>query len=236
MLKLSSTALSASMALLASLVVLGGCAQMEEGGNTAPELGDPNYLRGVDTRSDELYINKDGPAGARDFRNVYVAQADLTIMQIIQPEGEIADAGWQVTRKENEILQATIKEEFTRALGYQSAYNIVDDIGEAEIVVNTTVVALHPNATWADVKSGATPGGAVTVSIALVNGAGGDVMIRSVDTKSTDDIWAFHQVENNDPGLTLIFRSWGNSIRRGMLQLQGRSNDPLAPVIQLEQQ
>jgi hypothetical protein len=76
----------------------------------------------------------------------------------------------------------------------------------------------------------------VTVSIALVHGAGGDVMVRSVDTKSTDDIWAFHQVDNDDPALNLIFRSWGNSIRRGMLQLQARSTDPLAPVIQVKQQ
>jgi len=113
---------------------------------------------------------------------------------------------------------------------------LVIALADAEIVVNTTVVAMHPNATWADVKAGAKPGGAITVSIALVNGAGGDVMIRSVDTKSTDDIWAFHQVENDDPGINLIFRSWGNSIRRGMLQLQGRTNDPLAPVIQVKQQ
>lgn len=225
-----------SMALLASLAVLGGCAQMEEGSNSAPERGDSNYLKGVDSRSDELYINRQSPPGASTFRNVYIAQADLTGMRIIQPEGEIPDAGWQVTEKENAILQATVQEEFSRALGYQSAYNVVDDIGQAEIVVNTTVVAIHPNATWAQVNAGAKPGGAVTVSIALVNGAGGDVMIRSVDTKSTDDIWAFHQVDNDDPALDLIFRSWGNSIRRGMLQLQGRTSDPLAPVFQVEQQ
>ena len=84
---------SPAMALLASLAVLGGCAQLEEGNTTAPERGDPNYLRGVDTRADELYINREGPEGARDFRNVYIAQADLSNMQIIQPEGEIPDVG-----------------------------------------------------------------------------------------------------------------------------------------------
>lgn len=225
-----------SMALLASLAILGGCAQLKEGGSVAPERGNPDYLRGVEMRADELYINRAGPAGANDFRNVYIAQANLANMQIIQPEVEIPDAGWQVSKKENDILQAAIHEEFTNALGYQSAYNIVDDMAQAEIVVNTTVVAVHPNATWADIKAGAKPGGAVTVSIALVHGASGDVMVRSVDTRSTDNIWAFHQVENDVPAMNLIFRSWGNSIRRGMLQLQGRTSDPLAPVIQLEQQ
>lgn len=230
MLKLSS------MALLVSLAMLGGCSQLDAPSTAAPESGDPAYLKGVDTRVDELYINTRAPAGARDFRNVYVAQADLANMQVIQPEGEIPDAGWAVTRGENDIIQAAIHKEFTAALGYQSAYNVVDDIAQAEIVINTTVVAIHPNATRAAVAAGAQPGGAITASIALVNGASGDVMVRSVDTRSSDDIWAFNQVDNDDPAIDLIFRAWGNSIRRGMLQLQGRSNDPLAPVIQLQEQ
>ena len=98
------------------------------------------------------------------------------------------------------------------------------------------MVAIHPNATRAAVAAGAKPGGAITVSVALVNGVSGDVIVRVVDTNSTDDIWAFNQVDNDDPSIDLIFRSWGNSIRRGMLPLQGRSNDPLAPPITLKQQ
>lgn len=225
-----------SMALLASLAVLGACAQLDESGNVAPERGDSSYFKGVDTRADELYINREGPTGANDFRNVYIAQANLSNMMIIQPEGEIPDAGWEVTKEENEILQAAIHREFTAALAHQSAYNIVDDMAQAEIVVNTRVVAIHPNTTRAAVEAGAKPGGAVTVSIALVHGTSGDVMVRSVDTKSTDNIWAFNQVDNDEPAVDLVFRSWGNTIRRGMLQLQGRTSDPLAPVIQLEQQ
>ena len=61
-------------------------------------------------------------------------------------------------------------------------------------------------------------------------------MVRSVDTRSTDNIWAFNQLENQDAAVDAIFRAWGNSIRRGMLALQGRSSDPLAPVLQLKQQ
>ncbi|MDG2273627.1 MAG: hypothetical protein P8L39_15125, partial [Halioglobus sp.] len=71
---------------------------------------------------------------------------------------------------------------------------------------------------------------------ALINAASGAVMVRAVDTKSSDDIWAFNQVQNDDPAIDLIFRSWGNSIRRGVLQLQGRSNDPLAQPITLREQ
>ncbi|NQX88123.1 MAG: DUF3313 family protein [Halioglobus sp.] len=230
MLKLSS------MLLLSTFAALGACAQLQDGGSVAPERGNPNYLKGVDSRVDELYITQIEPAGADDFRNVYIAPADLSKLQIIQPEGEKPDAGWTVTEDEEDVLQRAIHKEFTDALRFQSAYHIVDDMADAEIVVNTTVVAIHPNTTRAAVEAGAKPGGAITVSIALVDGRSGDVMVRAVDTKSTDNIWAFNQVENDDPAIDLIFRAWGNSIRRGMLQLQGRTYDPLAPVIKLQQQ
>jgi hypothetical protein len=221
---------------LAPLVILAGCAQLDGKPSTAPERGDPAFLKGVNMRADEIYINGEAPGGASDYRNVYIAQADLANLQVIQPEGELPDDEWRVTKSEDERLQAAIHDEFSAALSYQSAYNVVDNMEQAEIVISTTVVAIHPNATRAAVTAGAKPGGAITVSIALVNGVSGDVIVRVVDTNSTDDIWAFNQVDNDDPAIDLIFRSWGNSIRRGMLQLQGRSNDPLAPPITLKQQ
>lgn len=222
--------------LLASIVFLVGCAQPDGKSSTAPERGDPAFMKGVNMRADEIYINTQTPDAARDFRNVYIAQTDLSNLLVIQPEGEIPDDEWQVSETEDKVLQAAIHDEFSKALSFQSAYNVVDDIGQADIVINTAVVAIHPNATQAEIAAGAKRGGAITVSIALVNGVSGDVIVRVVDTKSTDDIWAFHQVDNDDPAIDLIFRSWGNSIRRGMLQLQGRSSDPLAPPITLKPQ
>jgi hypothetical protein len=50
-----------------------------------------------------------------------------------------------------------------------------------------------------------------------------------VDTQTSDDIWAFNQVEAGDPAFNRIFRAWGNSLRIGLLELQGRSKGPLAP-------
>jgi hypothetical protein len=221
---------------LAPFVILAGCAQPDGKPSAAPERGDPAFLQGVNMRADEVYLNSQTPAEGKDYRNVYIAQADLANLQVIQPEGAIPDPEWRVTKSEDEILQSTIHDEFSAALGFQSAYNVVDDIDQAEIVLNTAVVAIHPNATRSAVAAGAKPGGAITVSIALMNGVSGDVIVRVVDTKSSDDIWTFNQVDNDDPAIDLIFRSWGNSIRRGMLQLQGRSNDPLAPPIILKQQ
>jgi len=222
--------------LAAALLALTACTQTDSSDYTAPERGDPEYLKGKNTRADQLYVSTDAKPGGRDFRNIYIAAADLSKLLIIQPEGVKVDEGWHVSDIESSNLQQAINKEFTATLGFESAYNIVATREQAEIIVHTTIVAIHPNATRAQVEAGAKEGGSITASIALVNASTGAVMVRSVDTKSSDQIWAFHQVGNDDPAVNLIFRSWGNSIRRGMLQLQGRSSDPLsAPVLLKEQ-
>ena len=222
--------------LAAVLLALTACTQTDTSDYTAPERGDPEYLKGKNTRVDQLYVSTEVEPGGRDFRNVYIAPADLSKLLIIQPEGVKPDEGWQVSDIENSHLQQAIVKEFTATLGFESAYNVVPTREQAEIIVQTTVVAIHPNATRAQVEAGAGKGGAITASIALINAGTGAVMVRSVDTKSTDQIWAFHQVGNDDPAVNLIFRSWGNSIRRGMLQLQGRSSDPLSTPVLLKEQ
>lgn len=229
-------ACKALTAFAVALLLSGGCAQNSSTDFSAPEKGDPDYLKGKNTRADELYVNTESDPDARDFRDVYIAPADLSSFQIIQPEGAQPDEEWQVSDVEDQILQKSIHTEFATALGFQSAYNIVDSKEQSEITVHTTVVAIHPHATRAQVKAGAQSGGAITASIALINSRSGEVMVRSVDTRSSDDIWAFHQVGNETPAHSLIFRSWGNSIRRGMLHLQGRSNDPLMQPIKTKEQ
>ena len=224
------------VAMSAALLILGGCAQNNTVDYTAPERGDADYLKGKNTRADEVYINSSATPGGRDFRNVYIAPADLSRLQIIQPEGAGHDKDWQVTDLEDGVLQKAIQDEFAAALTYHSAFNIVASREQAEIVLHTTVVAIHPNANREQVAAGAKAGGAITVSMALVNAKTDVVLVRSVDTKSTDDIWAFHQLENEDAAVNLIFRSWGNSMRRGILRLQGRSSDPLAAPIMTKQQ
>ncbi len=223
-------------ALVACLLILGGCAQNDTAHYTAPEKGDPAFLKGKNTRADELYMNPDAGEGAREFREVYIALADVSHIQVVKPEGSTPDDDWKVTDKEEDILQHAIIKEFTAALSYQSAYNMVSTPEQADMIIHTTVVAIHPNATREQAAAGTRSGGAITASIALVNARSGNVMVRSVDTKSTDNIWAFNQVENDDPVVDLIFRSWGNSMRRGMLHLQGRSSDPLAQPVKLKEQ
>ncbi len=205
------------------LVTLTGCAQIDAWTSLTAGRDAPPAVATVTAQSDAIYINSDAAAGSRDFRNVYIAPANLANMQVIQPEGASADVEWWVDDTEDKILQQAIAYEFAVALGYQSAFYLVATPEEAQIVINTAVVAIHPNVTRAAVAaSSAKPGGAITVSIAAVNAASGAVLARAVDTQSSDDIWAFNQVTNGDPAFNLIFRGWGDSIRLSLLQLQGR--------------
>lgn len=222
--------------LVVSTLLLGGCAQNAGDDYRAPEKGDPAFVKAKDVRADELYLSNNPPPGGRDYRDVYIAPVNFSSLQIIPPADAPADEGWEVTEQEKEEVQAIVNDEFAKSLGYHSAFNIVESPEAAEIIVSTRLVAIHPNATRAEVEAGAKPGGSVTVSLALRDAKSGEVLVRSVDTKSTDDIWAFNQMDNDEGAISLLFRSWGNSIRRGVLVLQGRSSDPLAPAITVKEQ
>ena len=224
-------------ALLASIFLMTGCAT---GDTTAkvvvPEKSDPDFLVARNAQSDQLYLNPDAGPGARAFREVFIAPLNFSKLQVIQPEGVDSDQEWEINDVEDGILQNAMVKEFSTALGFESAYNIVDRRADADMIIHTTAVAIHPYSNKAEVAAGAKPGGAITISLALINAETGKVMVRTVDTKSTDNIWAFHEVDNDEDAVNLIFRAWGNSMRRGLLHLQGRSSDPLMETLQLKQQ
>lgn len=224
-----------AVAAAVSLLVV-GCAQNPvDKRSVAPERTDSEFLKVKNAQADELYINPSSGEGGVDFRRIYIEPLNISKMQIIQPEGAARDDRWKVDDLEDAALQNAMASEFSRALSFESAYNVVATRAEAQMSIFTTIVAIHPNATLAEVTAGARSGGAITVSVALVNTATDKVMVRTVDTKSTDNIWAFHQVDNKDEAIDLIFRAWGNSMRRGLLHLQGRSSDPLAEPLILKE-
>ena len=224
-------------ALVAFSFILGGCAQSTGTSDAvAPEKGDPDFLVARNAFSDELYLSSDSSEGASAFREVFIAPLNLSKIQIIQPEGVESDEEWKINDIEDGLLQNAMVKEFATQLSYESAYNIVDRRAEADMIIHTTIVAIHPYANKAEIAAGAKEGGALTISLAVINAETGKVMIRSVDTKSTDNIWAFNQIENEELAVNLLFRAWGNSMRRGLLALQGRSNDPMDAALQLKPQ
>lgn len=222
---------------LASTVFLGACTQTTvDTTAAAPERGEEGFLVARNSRADELYINPESAKGANAFRKIYIAPVNDANIQIIQPEGAGFGEGWELSDIEEGVLQNAVVKEFSNALSFESAFNVVNRRGEADMIVHTTIVAIHPNASKAAIEAGAKSGGAITVSLALISVKTGEVMVRSIDTKSTDNIWAFNNLEDADPAVNLIFKFWGNSMRRGLLHLQGRSVDPMVEPVQLKPQ
>jgi hypothetical protein len=209
-------------ACLCALILLAGCAELDNllYGPSKPASAAPNESRGVSV--DATYIAPEALPSAASLRNVYIAPANFANMQVIQPEGVSADSEWWITEEENQLLQSAITQEFAVALAYQASFNVVYNPAQADILLETSVVAVHPDETRGSVARRTTPSGAITVSIALVNAASEKVMVRFVDTRASDDIWAFNQARKDDPALGAVFRAWGEAIRRGLLQAQGR--------------
>lgn len=209
-------------ALLCSLVVLAGCAQIDELMYGTGQAAAPAAQAKDGGSPDAVYINAQAQASAPALRNVYIAPANFANMQVIQPEGASADSEWWITEEENQILQAAVTYEFAIALAYKSAFNVVYNPAQADILVNTAVVAIHPNETRGSVAKRSNPGGAITVSIVAINAATEQVVMRVVETRTSDDIWAFNLAKKDDPAFNPVFRAWGDAVRRALLQAQGR--------------
>ena len=98
------------------------------------------------------------------------------------------------------------------------------------------VIAIHPYEPRSVVEAGGKGGGAVTMSFAIVDPKDNKVMIRMLDSKSSDDIWAFHNMDTDKTALDFIFDLWGHQIRRSLLFLQGRLETMPPAAIQLKRQ
>jgi hypothetical protein len=209
--------------------ILGGCAQLDAWTDANFKHNDADASAGGDTPVNKRFINPDAPAYVAGFRNIYIAPANLANMQVIQPEGAPADSEWWVTEEEDTLLQRAIALEYTLALTHQSDFTIVTDRAQAQLVINTAVLAIHPHVTRASVAKHGKTGGLLTVSVAIVDAASGAVLVRAVDTWPSDDIWAFNQMSGDDPARDKIFADVGAEIRQGILQLQGRPEQSPLP-------
>tara|TARA_R110002124_G_scaffold278446_1_gene450389 strand:- start:7514 stop:8191 length:678 start_codon:yes stop_codon:yes gene_type:complete len=218
------------LALPCALLLLSGCAEFAAWSSS---LGAPAAAPPARATANPLYLAQNAPAEVATYRTVYIAPANLANMQVIQPEGARTDPEWWVTEGEDTLLQRAIAHEFTMALTYGLDFIIVNSPQQAQLVVNTAVVAVHPDATRASVARAGTPGGSITVSLAVIDAANDTVLLRSVDTRASEDIWAFNEVSGEDPAINRVFASWGADLRRGILDLQGRSDDtPIPPAVQ----
>lgn len=220
-------------------LLLMACESQQASKNAIPEKGDPEYFKVRDSLADEVYVNED--AAKLDWvdgiRRIYIAPANTSRTQIIQPHGVSASDidAWSMDDVEENVLQNKFAREMARALEADQAFHVVGKRSDAHAVLYARVIAVHPYQPHSKVEAGDKGGGAVTMSFAFVDPKDNKVMIRILDSKSTDDIWAFHNMETDKTALDLIFDAWGHQIRRSLLFLQGRL-EGVRPAIQLKRQ
>jgi hypothetical protein len=227
--------------LIALIFILGACSNQQVSDRTMPEKGNPEYFKVRDSMADEVYVNED--VAKTDWvdrvRRVYIAPTNTSRTQIIQPHNVRASDidAWEMTAEEESVLQNKFFQEMRKGLEIDDAFTVVNDRSKAQVILHSRVIAVHPYQPRSVVEAGGKGGGAVTMTFSLVDPADNKVMIRLLDSKSTKDIWSFHQMDNDKSALDLIFAAWGNQLRRSVLFLQGRLSEPLEPAaIQLKRQ
>ena len=216
------------------------CAQQQTVQTDLPERGSADFYKVRNSVADEVYVDPNFEKGnsLSSVRKLYIGTADTSSTQIIQPpnvRSSDIDA-WVMDAEEDALLQASMATEFTSALGYEGAFTLVSERTDAELILQSTIIALHPNVPRSVVEAGGKGGGSITMSFAFLHPDTGKVMIRMLDSKSTDDIWAFDNIEGDMSAVDLIYQSWGHQLRRGLMFLQGRLNDPTMGPMQLKPQ
>ena len=221
-------------AAVAAVVLLAACSGQQKVDVKLPEQGSADYFKVRDSLADEVYVTDD--ASKRDWfngiRRVYIAPLRLDSMQIVQPPSARGEERWEVDDIEQQVVQSTFVREMTRAMEADQAFHIVATREEAQAVMYARVIAVYPNLTRSEFEaSGGRSGGAITMSFALVDPADDKVVIRALDSKSTDDIWAFDNIKDDRNAIDLLFESWGYQIRRSLLFLQARLDAVQVPML-----
>ena len=227
------------VSLVAAVALLSACAGQQGSKVNLPEKGDPEYFKVRDSMADEVYVNQDAAKlnWVDNIRRIYIAPANTSRTQIIQPHNVSASDidAWSMDDIEDNVLQNKFIKSMTQALELDNAFHVVSQRDQAQAVLHSRVIAIHPYEPRSVVEAGGKGGGAVTMSFAFIDPSDEKVMIRLLDSKSTDDIWAFHNIDDGKTALDLIYESWGYQIRRSLLFLQGRL-DASSPAIQLKRQ
>lgn len=223
-----------SCVVFATVVLVVACSNQQSVDTRMPEQGDPEYFKIRDSLADEVYVTDD--ASKREWfngiRRIYIAPLNTATMQIIQPPGASGEDRWDVDDIEQRVIEATFVREMTRAMEADQAFHIVATPEEAQATLHGRIIAVHPYRTRSEAKSeGGRGRGAVTMSFALLDPADNKVVIRALDSKSTDDVWAFDNIKDERGSVDLLFESWGYQIRRSLLFMQSRLDAVQMPVL-----
>ena len=114
---------------------------------------------------------------------------------------------WEITAAQRKFLQDALVRALGLALSDDASFEVSDDPDEADMRLRADLAG--------------TAEGAVTARLTLRNARTGDVLISALEIRATDSLGAFREMSGDDPALDILFQSWGESLRQGLLELQG---------------
>ena len=116
-------------------------------------------------------------------------------------------AQWELTAPQRESLQLALVRALGLAVSDATSFEVTDDADEADLRLRADLTDMGETA--------------VTARLTVSNARTGDLLVSAVETRATDNLRALREVSGDDPALDLLFQSWGESLRRGLLELQG---------------
>jgi hypothetical protein len=116
-------------------------------------------------------------------------------------------AQWEVTPGQREALQRALVRALDLTVSEDTSFEVTADPDRADMRLQADLVRMGE--------------GAVDARLTLRNARTGDVLLRALETRATGNLRALREVSDDDPALDILFRSWGESLRRGLLELQG---------------
>ena len=116
-------------------------------------------------------------------------------------------AQWELTAPQREFLQRALVRALGLAVSDATSFEVTDDADEADLRLRADLTGMGETA--------------VTARLTVSNARTGDLLVSAVETRATDNLRALREVSGDDPALDLLFQSWGESLRRGLLELQG---------------
>lgn len=143
---------------------------------------------------DPLYLPPAPGVVGSDLRKLFVEP--LTV-----------SAQWEPTAPQREFLQRALVRALGLAVSDATSFEVTDDPDDADLRLRADLTEMGE--------------AIVTARLTVSNARTGDLLVSAVETRATDNLRALREVSGDDPALDILFQSWGESLRRGLLELQG---------------
>jgi hypothetical protein len=145
------------------------------------------------TGGDALYLPPPPGVVGGDLRQIFIAPLTVSAREVTAAQGE--------------SLQRALERGIGLAVSDGTTFEVVQNPEEADLRLHADLLDAGE--------------GAVTARLTLRNARTGDLLINAVETRATDILRAFDEAPGDHQAPDILFQSWGESLRSGLLELQG---------------